>query len=128
MRCLRNTFVGIGILLCGCAYPSDFHNLVASSGTLYTKKVRDIDECLEEAIKAIRAGRLPLDSAGKRPLKGRATGPFIKNGRPVVDRDGNPASWKSLFTSLSSSELSDLYVLCLLGRGYHWDDDIQTSQ
>jgi hypothetical protein len=81
-----------------------------------------MDFCLFEATKAVKAGAEPLDDSARSHLKGRATQRFIDRGRPVLDRQGNPAPWRSPFRFYGGSGLSDRYVVCLLGLGYQWDD------
>jgi hypothetical protein len=81
--------------------------------------------CLFEATKAVMSGAAPLNDQVRSPLKGRATQRFIDRGRPVLDQEGNPAPWRSPLRFYGSPNLSDRYVLCLLGLGYQWDDWIQ---
>ncbi|MBI3621330.1 MAG: hypothetical protein HY208_04005 [Nitrospirae bacterium] len=120
MRRLRVLWFVCALALGGCAWTS--HALVAPDEYSLDSRLRHMDFCLFEATKAVRSGAGPLDEPARSPLKGRATQRFIDSGRPVLDQQGNPAPWRSPLRFYGSSDLSDRYVLCLLGLGYYWDD------
>lgn len=107
--------------------PKPKHNdLVPPPQSTVESRRNDIRTCIAEARGAVASGQKPLDEKSKEALKGRRTRAFIRNGLPVVDKNYVPATSKSLFTSSSiygPEELSDRYVVCLLGRGYRWADE-----
>ena len=109
------------LALDGCAWTS--HQLIAPGDFELDRRLQSMESCLFEATKAERSGAPPLDDRVKAPLKGRATQRFIDQGEPVLDQEGNPAPWRSPFGFYGSSDLSDRYVLCLLGLGYRWEDE-----
>ena len=104
----------------GCAWTS--HQLLAPEGYNLNRRLQAMQQCKLQASRAMGSGTAPLSNQEKAPLQGRATQRFLDRGEPVLDQEGNPAAWQSPFRVYLSSDLSDRYVLCLLGRGYRWDD------
>jgi len=87
--------------------------------------------CISQANADVAFGKEPLDGKEREPLHGHATRAFVRNSLPGVDREFRPAASASLFTSSSiygPDNLSDRYVLCLLGRGYKWPDEVGEQQ
>ena len=128
-------------LACGCAGGPPSHLVPPSSATQ-----QDIDRDMAESLKVARSevlarGELP-NEADKTLLRGHPTKGFLREGRPWAMRDGElavPAPNHSLFVDIPSclypiiypkgvpwfgpEEVTDRYVIGLLGRGYSWPED-----
>jgi hypothetical protein len=104
----------------GCAWVS--HRLIAPPGLSFPGRMRDMQQCHFEAIRAVKSGEPPLRPHQIAPLKGRATQRFLQGDAPVVDQSGNPSPWRSPLAFYGDAEVSDRYVLCLLQSGYQWED------
>ncbi|HXZ24671.1 MAG TPA: hypothetical protein VEI24_00515 [Nitrospiria bacterium] len=122
MKRLKHLLLAVMLAFNGCAWTS--HQLIAPEGYDLHRRLNSMLQCQAEASKAVNSGAAPLDDQAKAPLKKRATQRFLDRGQPVLDQEGNPAPWRSPFRIYVSSDLSDRYVLCLIGRGYRWDDDL----
>src|SRR5215470_6321294 len=107
---------------CGKKKVKDNHLVSPADSTLQSRK-NDIHLCISQAKADVAFGKPPLDAKEREPLHDRATNAFVRESRPVVDREFRPAASKSLFAGsglYGPANLSDRYVLCLLGRGYKW--------
>ncbi|HEV3237018.1 MAG TPA: hypothetical protein VGZ25_08520 [Gemmataceae bacterium] len=127
------------LLMSGCVAPN-CAKLLPPEGATQPTIVADVNESLAAARKEARK---PLDETEKAPLQGYCTKGFLREGRPVVGKDGDliiPRPNQSLFVGMPSilypiffplygtgqygpESVSDRYVLHLLERGYHWADD-----
>jgi hypothetical protein len=115
---------------CGGKKVKDDHLIPPTDSTLQSRK-EDIHLCVSQAKADVAFGKPPLDAKAREPLGDHATKAFVRDSLPVVDREYRPAASKSLFAGsglYGPANLSDRYVLCLLGRGYKWPDDVGEQQ
>jgi hypothetical protein len=99
--------------------------LLAPAESTPESRKHDIRDCIAQAKADVSFGKPPLDENSKLRLQGHRTEAFIRDSLPVVDRDYNPTPSKSLFARSGLyrlANLSDRYVLCLLERGYKWQE------
>jgi hypothetical protein len=102
--------------------------LIAPPSATDEAKDRYIRGCHRVAVEVSKA--VPHVSEYERvPLASRATGNFIRQSRPVVDRAGNPVEWQSAFNVFTpQNAVSDRYVLCLLANGFRWSKEEQRKE
>ena len=125
---VRALCLAAGMLLGHLVYAQGPETLMAPPSTTDEMKDRFIRGCHRVAAEVSRA--VPHVSEHERvPLATRATGNFIRQSRPVVDRAGNPMEWQSAFNIFTpQNAVSDRYVLCLLANGFRWSKDEQRKE
>jgi hypothetical protein len=79
----------------------------------------DINGDIQDCISVARISR-DLTPAERDLISGKETVRFFMNGRPVVTQEGRPALHQSLLPQLSY-ESADRYAVCLINRGYKWE-------
>jgi hypothetical protein len=107
------------------------NGLIPPANSTLEGRKEDIHLCISQAKADVAFGKPPLDAKAREPLGDHATKAFVRDSLPVVDREYRPATSKSLFAGsglYGPANLSDRYVLCLLGRGYKWPDDVGEQQ
>jgi hypothetical protein len=109
-------------MVIGCS--STLVQLAGPPQTSKDKVTADIRECMGQAHAAVRLGLGALDPADRVLLEGRPTGKFFMHGRPVVTRRGYPGPHTSLLPH-PNTEFTDQYVVCLLKKGYRWQEPAQ---
>lgn len=127
-RLVRAGCLGAGVLLGHLSYAQGPETLIAPPSATDETKDRYIRGCHRVAVEVSRA--VPYISEYERaPLASRATGNFLRQSRPVVDRTGNPMEWQSAFNVFTpQNAVSDRYVLCLLANGFRWSKDEQRKE
>jgi hypothetical protein len=72
----------------------------------------------EDEVKQLRSG---LAKEAKEKSAGHQTGGFLRDGKAIVDGDGNAVAYE-LAPSAPDPAVADAYVACMLGLGYRWDE------
>lgn len=125
------------VVLYGCAgrggiYNDDGLSLVPPPDSTYDSKTRDMKMCLYAALQIETATNI-LTPFEMSPLRGQPTGHFLKTtiyGDPIpcVDSDTNPKRAATLMLAgLGQSNISDRYIICLLGKEYKWPASIPAA-
>jgi YVTN family beta-propeller protein len=123
-----NVLILVSFAVRSAAAPKpDKSSLVPLAQSTRESRQADVQACISQAT-ADASSHKPLDDDAMLLLHGHHTERFVRNGRPVVDRNYVPAPWKSLVTTfVGPAALSDRYVVCLLKRGYRWPDNPANS-
>lgn len=121
--------------------------LVPPSGATQDIVFRDVQECIEAARVTAASRAEPLTKEEQAQLDNHPTKGFIREGRPCVRQSGDrvePSASGSISVSIPSSlypfiypkgvpwfgpvNVTDHYVLGLLGRGYRWPETVDPKE
>ena len=102
--------------------PSNYTELLLVGPGSRDQANRDVAQCYREA-QTVSI----LSAADRALLRGVPTDRFIVDGVPQIGaRDGFPVA-RGVASSNKSTLVSDAYAVCLLKRGYKWDERIDTE-
>jgi hypothetical protein len=106
----------------GCA-PTLWYQLEPPASRLVGERSRDIAECLNLARSRQGVALSPDEQAA---LGDKDTLGFIYQGRPSLSGSTfvpitSDSTLREISVNTGSREMSDRYVVCLMGKGYRWD-------
>ena len=104
----------ITIGLTACAFSGTYLEPPESRATTFDID-GDIRDCMSEAMV-----NRNLTPAERDLILDKETARFFMSGRPTITPEGRPALHQSLLPQ-SPNERADRYAVCLINRGYKWE-------
>jgi TPR repeat protein len=137
MRNGHNQKLGRSIIIVFLVFtlaPSAFaENIIPPKGANSESVSQDMWSCINSAMRTTGGNGELLKGVDKELLQGHSTVGFLSEQslagpRPVALRDdGVIAPTQSVFNALRSSTRTDPYVVCLLLKGYRWENNKETG-
>lgn len=128
METIKATLMALivsGLIGCPAAPPRmDGTSILPPPNYPLESRKQDLDECYVSAYKEART-LPPLTEEEKKPLEGRSTVKFFREGRYVMSAEYTPNMYLTAVDpprGYGQSEVTDRYVLCFLKRGYTWPE------